>query len=85
MSLRIVGFAGLSQINEGCLFPRDHKNHGPGRHRHECWDETMQTPIKLDFQGMDATQGIRGAVGPLRPATAGRVVLKALGGHPIRA
>jgi ribosome-associated translation inhibitor RaiA len=55
----------------------------------ECWDETMQTPIKLDFQGMDATQGIRGAVAKhvsqleerFGRVTAGRVVLKAPSGH----
>jgi hypothetical protein len=58
-------------------------------HRGEFWDETMQTPIKLDFQGMDATQGIRGAVAThvsqleerFGGATAGRVVLKAPSGH----
>ena len=53
----------------------------------------MQTPIKIDFQGKDATQGLRDAVAKhliqleerFGRVTAKRVVLKAPGGHPIRA
>ncbi|HVZ54259.1 MAG TPA: cold shock domain-containing protein [Pseudolabrys sp.] len=49
----------------------------------------MQTPVEIDFQGMDADAGVRAAIGKhvneleqrCGRITAGRVVLKAPGGH----
>jgi cold shock CspA family protein len=52
-------------------------------------EETMQTPVEVDFQGMDATEGTRAAIAKhirvledrFGRVTAGRVVLKAPGGR----
>ena len=49
----------------------------------------METPVKIDFQGMDAHSDVRSAIvkhltqleGRFSRITAGRVVLKALGDH----
>jgi len=74
---------GLSQINErtpstaGILQKQEPRN------------EVMETPVQIDFQGMDANADVRSAIARhvaqledrFGRVTAGRVVLRAPGGH----
>ena len=72
--------APLSQINVLSL---------PGVKLAKNWETTMQTPVQIDFQGMDADHEVRGAIAAhvasleerFGRVTAGRVVLKAPGGR----
>jgi hypothetical protein len=74
----------LSQINVGDL----PLGKAPGKVTRQG-SRRLETPVQLDFQGIDARPDLRGAVGRhiaqleerFGRVTAGRIVLKAPGGH----